>query len=518
MLRLRLTNAVLVFALAVLASGLIDLTPINGQGLQQSKEKLRKNVKAIADRYIVVLRDDAVDSGARETSVAGIGEALTAAYGGQIERTYSHALNGYAMQMTQAQAETLSKDPRVDYVEEDGEIKLEPAEAEISPQSVSSWGLDRIDQRQLPLDGSYSYNSTGKGVHVYVIDTGIRRTHQEFQGRAFAAFDSIGDGQNSNDCHGHGTHVAGTIGGATYGVAKGVSLYAVRVLPCDGGGNDSTVIAGVDWVTAHHIKPAVANMSLGGAPSQALDQAVKNSIASGVTYVVAALNDNQDACNVSPARAPNTITVGATGNTDARAPYSNWGTCVNIFAPGTRITSSWDTSDTATNTIDGTSMASPHVAGVAALYLEGNPEATPAAVSSAITGNATTNLLTAVGTGSPNLLLFSQLGGTGGVPCTNCSHYTGLLLSPGEAAFEPNGTYYYSNSFGFHKGWLRGPANADFDLYLWRWNGSYWEVVARSEGETASEDISYYGSPGYYAWRVYAYAGTGFYNFWIQQP
>src|SRR5262249_45557239 len=239
----------------------------------------------------------------------------------------------------------------------------------------------------------------------------IRRTHQEFQGRAFAAYDVVNDGQNTNDCNGHGTHVAGTIGGATYGVAKNVRLHSVRVFSCEGKGTSALDIAAVDWVTANHIKPAVANMSLGGPAFQAEDDAVKNSIAAGVTYVVAAGNETQDACNVTPARAPNTITVGATTNSDSRASFSNYGTCVNIFAPGVGITSAWFNSDSATNTIDGTSMATPHVAGVAALYLETNPGAAPAAVSSAIIGNATPNKLTDVKSGSPNLLLYSRLSG-----------------------------------------------------------------------------------------------------------
>jgi len=235
-----------------------------------------------------------------------------------------------------------------------------------------------------------------------------------------------------------------------------------------------------------------------------------------VTYVVAAMNDNEDACNISPARAENTITVGSTTIFDSRRPTSNYGSCVNIFAPGSDITSAWFTGDYDTAVFSGTSMASPHVAGVAALYLETHPGATPAEVSSAILGNATSGQLSDVGPGSPNLLLFSRLG-TGGDPCANCDHYTGLLFS-GEAGFEPNGGYYHNDSFGYHKGWLRGPAGADFDLYLWRWNGWYWEVVASSESERSDEEISYYGSPGYYAWRIYSYRGNGFYNFWMQQP
>ena len=276
----------------------------------------------------------------------------------------------------------------------------------------ATWGLDRIDQRDLPLNGTYSYTTLAAGVHVYVIDTGIRSTHAEFGGRVSSTgYTAISDGNGTNDCNGHGTHVAGTIGGATYGVAKGVTLHAVRVLNCSGSGSTSGVIAGVNWVTANHTAPAVANMSLGGGASTALDDAVRNSVASGVTYAVAAGNSNANACNSSPSRVSQALTVGSSTNTDARSSFSNFGTCVDVFAPGSNITSAWYTSNTATNTISGTSMASPHVAGAAALYLATDPSAPPSTVHAAVVDNASVNKLSSIGSGSPNRLLHSIFGG-----------------------------------------------------------------------------------------------------------
>jgi subtilisin family serine protease len=308
--------------------------------------------------------------------------------------------------MSAAKAARLAADVRVAYVEQDTKVSLN------ATQANATWGIDRIDQRDLPLSTTYTYNAEAPAVSAYIIDTGIRTTHSEFGGRATVGTDTVGGGQNGQDCQGHGTHVAGTVGGKTYGVAKAVKLVAVRVLNCQGSGTTAGVIAGVDWVTANAVKPAVANMSLGGGANTSLDNAVKRSIASGVSYAVAAGNGNalgtpQNACNYSPARVPEAITVGATDRTDRRASFSNFGTCLDLFAPGVSITSAWRTNDTATNTISGTSMAAPHTAGVAALYLTTNPTATPAQVRDALVNNATNGKVLDPRTGSPNKLLYS---------------------------------------------------------------------------------------------------------------
>jgi Subtilase family/Bacterial Ig domain/Peptidase inhibitor I9 len=333
---------------------------------------------------------------------------LSRAHDGAVTSVYQYALKGFAAELTADQAAALTNDPRVAYVEPDQVFHT------LATQSPATWGLDRVDQRDLPLNNTYTYNQTGQGVQAYIIDTGIRASHQEFAGRIGNGFTSVNDGNGTNDCHGHGTHVAGTVGGTTYGLAKQVTLHAVRVLSCSGSGSNAGVIAGVDWVTQNHGSPAVANMSLGGGISTALDQAVANSISSGVSYAIAAGNSNANACNSSPARVASANTVGATTNTDARSSFSNFGTCVDIFAPGSNITSSWNTSDSATNTISGTSMATPHVAGALALYLQTNPGASPATATQALINNSTPNKVTNPGTGSPNRLLFSVFGGGGG--------------------------------------------------------------------------------------------------------
>jgi subtilisin family serine protease len=377
---------------------------------------------SVQDSYIVVLRDNAM---ARD-AVRGNADGLVGRYGGKIGFTYKAAFKGFSATMSASQAKRLAADPAVAYVEQDRTVQV--LADQLNPPS---WGLDRVDQADLPLNNRYSYSTDASNVTAYVIDTGINYNHTDFGGRATFGFDAFTDGQNGKDCMGHGTHVAGTVGGATFGVAKNVKLKAVRVLNCSGGGSVSTEAAGVDWVTANAVLPAVANMSLytgtANEPSRVLDDAVRASIQRGVTYVVAAGNFNDDSCKYSPQRVTETINVMATARTDARASFSSYGTCSDLFAPGQDIVSASYNNNTGSATMSGTSMASPHVAGAAALYLADNPAKTPAEVQAAIIAAATPNKVTSPGANSPNRLLRTNTGGVPGVSVTNPGAQTTAL-------------------------------------------------------------------------------------------
>ena len=420
----------------------------------------------IPNSYIVVYKDNAITDAAtkiagtsldrlssdlvtdlRAQAVTDLTSSLASTYGIGVTNTYGHALGGFAGKMDDKTLASFIKDSNVEFIEQNQIMSTGAV------QSNATWGLDRIDEEDRPLDGFYEFNFDGSGVDAYVIDTGVLATHNNFGGRVGSGFTAINDGRGSNDCNGHGTHVAGTIGSATYGVAKNVNLIAVRVLGCNGSGSNAGVIDGVDYVAQVASGPSVANMSLGGGNSTALDNAVEDAIDEGVTFVVAAGNSNANACSGSPNRVGPALTVGATTSSDARSSFSNWGSCLDIFAPGSSITSTWSTSNSATNTISGTSMAAPHVAGVVALYLDQDPSASPSEVENALESAAAVGKLSSINTGSPNLLLQSLLGnggggdnGGGGGTCTfedDFSTSTGWTI--GAASSCSTGTYVRAN-------------------------------------------------------------------------
>ncbi|MFD5229136.1 S8 family serine peptidase [Streptomyces qaidamensis] len=382
-------------ATAALVASLVSALPAGAApATAEGRIQYEGAANAVAGSYVVTLKS--------EKAASAEGRALARKYGADIERTYTKALNGYEVEASESEAKRLAADPAVTSVVQNRTFSITGTQP-----SPPSWGLDRIDQKSLPLNSSYTYpDSAGEGVTAYVIDTGVRITHGDFGGRASYGYDAVDNDNTAQDGHGHGTHVAGTVAGSAYGVAKKAKVVGVRVLNNSGQGTTAQVVAGIDWVARNAVKPAVANMSLGGPGDTAIDTAVRNAITSGVTFVVAAGNESTNASTRSPARVTEAVTVGATTSSDAKASYSNYGTVLDLFAPGSSITSAWSTSDSATNTISGTSMASPHVAGAAALHLAANPTATPAQVSAALTSAATTGVVTSPGTGSPNRLLY----------------------------------------------------------------------------------------------------------------
>lgn len=489
---------------------------------QAPQAKLRRSPKPVKGSYIVVLDERVVGARGAQSQAPAVAAELATIYGGQVDAVFQYALQGFSVRMSETAAIALSHNPRVAYVEEDSEVHATRVQSDAaSVQTNPPWGLDRIDERNFPLDNLYPIPNSGGDaaatVHVYVIDTGIRKTHTQFGGRANGtSFTAVDDGNGAKDCNGHGTHVAGIIGAATYGVAKSVTLHAVRVLNCNGNGTEARVLAGVDWVTANRVTPAVANMSLTGPASAAIDTAVLNSINAGITYVVAAGNDyGLDACTLSPARVAAAITVGSTTATDAKSDFSNIGTCLDLFAPGSSILSAWYTSDTATNTISGTSMAAPHVAGAAALYLQKAPTATPLTVRNALINKATLNGLSGIGTGSPNRLLFSIVTPNDVDPGGTLSGSTGTLSGTGDIDYW---TAPAPSSGGILQATMRGPSTADFDLLLQQWNGTQWATIAASTGSNSFE-MTYsavVSGTGSFRWQVYSYRGSGSYTISLQ--
>jgi|KBSSwiStaDraftv2_1062776.scaffolds.fasta_scaffold16539_3 subtilisin family serine protease len=478
-------------------------TPISAK----KSDKILRAVSPIANHYIVVLDDQVSDFASRD--VESVAMELTENYSGKVNKVFSSAVRGYSIEMSETAARQLSADSRVAYIEEDSYVEAQQV------VNQPGWGLDRIDQRALPFDTEYHYNSTGAGVNVYVIDTGVLTTHQALLGRAFDAYNATTDHTPVENCSGHGTGVAGVVASSNYGVAHSASIYSVRVLPCSGEGTLTDVIDGVDWVTRHASLPAVANMSLRAIYSRTLNSSTSALVRAGVTVVVAAGNDSSNACNYSPGSTPEAITVGGLNSTDTRLDYSNYGSCVSIFAPGEGVATIWNNTTTATTYMSGTSFASPYVAGVAALYLGEHPTASPADVRTAIVGNATADSVVNPGANSPNLLLYSLFSVSAPSGCAG-TEYVGSLASVGASAFQ-SGLNGFSTGTGSFDGELSVPDGATFSLVLEKKAKSRWSTVVSNSG-ASNVQVSYRGRSGQYRWRIASISGVGNYSLCSQTP
>jgi subtilisin family serine protease len=506
--------------------------PMPAQPLQQTK--FRRSAGPVSGQYIVVLDDEAVGPKGETSHAAEVADELAAAHQGSVLQVFKNTIQGFSVQMPEAEAMAMSTDSRVAFVEEDGEVSTAGVQTLTMGTPTYQWGLDRIDQHETAPDLAYHYQRTGAGVSVYVFDTGIRTTHTEFGGRADTVFDVFG---GAPLCNGHGTYVAGIIGGATYGVAKGVTIHSVRVFDCQGKAAGSNILHAIDEVTATFQNPSIINMSFTGPPSDSLDATIKNSINSGLVYVAAAGNGDRDACNYSPGRIPGVTTVGAAVisqgySYDERLVYpytspenfSNYGVCLDMFAPGGGPTAGYG-SDTGTTSLNGTSAAAAYVSGVAALELEGyvNTAAFPLHIPTTPCRLYSETL----GAGSPNEYLFSR---TATPYCgISTSRWVGTLRgADGTAAqYQPScsgGGYYSTATSGVHKGVLTGPVAADFDLTLMKYVkppnslNSTWIAVAGSNGFTSCDTVTYTGGPGLYRWRILNKHGNGDYYLDFERP